>query len=177
MEEVVEVDQNDNFIRWVSREEVHKKRLVHRSVHAFVVHPDGRFLIQLRHRNKRTHPHHWDVSCSGHVDRVDHPQDDPTNAREACDLAIARELEEELGVTSRAFYSCDIPPIPNVNYEYARLYVAAWDGDFLLQEAEVEQVAWVSIDDVRTYRPRTRSLDWLLDHKELWKNKTTMDGQ
>ena len=172
MEEVVEVDKDDNFIRWVSRKEVHEKRLIHRSVHAFVFHPDGRFLVQLRHRDKQTYPHYWDVSCSGHVDRIDHRDDDPNRAREACDLAITRELEEELGVTSPARYTCDIPPIPNVTYEYARLYVATWDGDFILQETEVEQVAWVSFDDVHTYTPLTGTLRWFVDNRHLW-NETT----
>ena len=169
MEEVVEVDKNDNFIRWVSRKEVHEKLLIHRSVHAFVVHPDGRFLIQLRHREKQTYPHYWDVSCSGHVDRIDHPEDDPKKSREACDLAIKRELEEELGVISTAVYICDISPIPNVTYEYARLYVATWDGEFILQETEVEKVKWVSFDDIHTYAPLTRSLKWFLENRHIWK--------
>lgn len=169
MEEVVHVDEKDSFIRWISRKEVHDQRLIHRSVHAFVVHPDGRFLIQLRHRDKQTYAHHWDVSCSGHVDRIDHPQDDPTKAREACDLAIRRELEEELGVTSPAEFLCDIPPIPNVTYEYARLYRAVWNGSFSLQETEVEKVAWVSFDNLDAYTPLTRSLMWFVQNKSLWK--------
>lgn len=169
MEEVVEVTEKDEFLRWVSRAEVHKKRLIHRSVHAFVVHPDGRVLIQLRHSNKKTYPHYWDISCSGHVDRIDHPNDNPNRAREACDLAIKRELEEELGVVSPATFIADIPPIEGVNYEYARLYIVEWDKEFVLQETEVEQVRWLHIEDIGSIEKITDSLKWFVENASLWR--------
>ena len=168
MEEVVEVDDKDRFIRWVLRSEVHEKRLIHRSVHAFVRNSKGQILIQLRHREKDTYPLHWDVSCSGHVEKVDHPEQDPDRAREASDSAIRRELEEELGVTSNAEYICDIPPIPDVNYEYARLYIAHWEDEFVLQETEVERVAWVNLDQLHSYQPRTDSLHWFAENAAPW---------
>ena len=168
MEEVIQVTADDEFVRWVSRKEVHDKKLIHRSVHAFVRHPDGRILVQLRHRDKQTYPHHWDISCSGHVDRIDHPNDDPSQAQAACDLAIERELLEELGVDAPAKLLCEIPPIAGVNYEYSRLYIAEWSKEFILQETEVEEVQWIRLEDISSLQPITKSLRWMVENASRW---------
>jgi isopentenyldiphosphate isomerase len=171
MEEVVEVNKHDEFIRWVSRKEVHENKLIHRSIQIVVINSNQELLIQLRHRDKQTYPHYWDVSCSGHVDRVDHPNDDPSQGRFASDIAAVRELEEELGVTSTIDFVCDIPPIEGVNYEYSRLYITTWDGPIKIQESELEQVAWVDVSKSIGYHPTTLFLQWIVEHRSLWMKK------
>ena len=68
-EQIPHVDAEGNFIAWASRKKIHDSRLIHRSINVFIFHPDGRMLVQLRHRNKRTFAHYWDIACSGHVDK------------------------------------------------------------------------------------------------------------
>ena len=134
MEEVVEVTERDEFVRWVSREEVHRNKLIHRSVNAVVLHPDGRMLIQLRHRDKKTYPHCWDISCSGHVDRVDHPNDDGSLAKAACDKAIQRELLEELATVSPELVRLARGRLEIVSMILFRTLVATWMVQYLVSD-------------------------------------------
>lgn len=70
-----------------SKPEVHRDGDWHRSVHVWIVQPDGRVLVQRRASVKENHPDLWDVSAAGHI-----------SAGESMVDAAIREVEEELGL-------------------------------------------------------------------------------
>lgn len=160
------VDLADRFVRWEDRTVVHEQRLVHRSIHAFVVDGEGRLVLQRRHRAKQTHPGHWDLSCSGHVEESDYPGGPDDELDRVYREVALRELEEELGVRV-----ADLAPLghwgpePGVHYEQLRLFLARSDGPFTPQAEEVEALARVTraelADLVAASRePVTPSLRW-----------------
>ena len=159
------VDSADRFSRWATRQDVHDNQLVHRSVNALVFDAQDRLLLQLRHRDKSTQPSHWDLSCSGHVERIDHRS--PFEGRAASDLSIRRELLEELGVVTEPIHVHAVPPIPDIAYEYMQLYVLRYDGPFQLQSDEVEAVRWSTLDSILKWSPITRQLKWFATQKVL----------
>ena len=165
------VTHNGEWIEWLPRHEIHDRKLVHRSIQALIFHPDGRLLIQLRHRAKRTHPHHWDVSCSGHVDQSDHPGCDGTRAIEAFWSSVRRELFEEIGVLPDLELLGLYPPIAQVNYEYSAIFTGVSEGPFTIQNDELEEVRWVTESELRQITPLTGTLQWLLDSGLIWKPK------
>lgn len=141
---VAVVDDADHFVRWAERPEVHRDRLVHRSVHILVVDSVGRLVIQLRHRDKLTYPLHWDISCSGHVEEPDYlrgPDDDLDLVYEGC---AGRELEEELGIRAELTYLAHFGPEPGVHYEQIHLFRASSDGPFTAQAEEIEALRSVT---------------------------------
>ncbi len=69
------------------KSEAHRKGLFHPTVHVWLYTPNGQVLLQLRGKNKETHPLLWDVSVAGHV-----------GAGEAIPHAAVREVREETGL-------------------------------------------------------------------------------
>ena len=114
---VTHVDKNGDFIAWKSRKEIHDKMLIHRSINVFVLHPDGRLLVQQRASTKRTFPLFWDISCSGHVDYEDHPNGNPHASEEAFLSAATREIQEELGIETPLSPIGEFAPFDGINIE------------------------------------------------------------
>ena len=158
---VAHVKADGGFIEWVSRERVHQEKLVHLSINVLVFHPDGRLLIQKRHAQKRTYPHYWDVSCSGHVDYADYPHGDGGSEAAAFAVAAPRELAEELGVRPTLVPLGVYPPEPGVNYERTMVYSTVCEGPFSLQASEVEMVRWTTRAELYKLEPITPLLLWM----------------
>lgn len=95
------VDENDRVLRQETRAEVHRQKLLHRSIHVLVFDRACRVFLQKRSLAKDTAPGCWASSCSGHVD-----------AGEDYDQAVVRELAEEIGITVTAPPPAGIAPVP-----------------------------------------------------------------
>ncbi|MCX6822044.1 MAG: NUDIX domain-containing protein, partial [Candidatus Aenigmarchaeota archaeon] len=68
MEEIFDiVDEEDNVIGKTTREEVHNKKLIHRSVMFFIFDKKRRVLVTQRTKAKDMFPEYWSISLGGHV--------------------------------------------------------------------------------------------------------------
>ena len=167
-EMIPHVTSKGEFIEWVTRAEVHERQLVHRSIQVLIFHPDGRLLVQLRHREKQTFPHYWDISCSGHVELVDHPHGDGTRDQEAFWSSATREVHEELGIEPELRLVGTFEPIPDMNYEYSAVFKGICEGPFVIQEEELEEVRWVTQDELMSLGKITNTIRWLMDANVIW---------
>jgi isopentenyldiphosphate isomerase len=171
-ERIAFVDENNRFIEWVTRKEIHDKRLVHRSIHVALFTKDQRLWLQLRHRDKATFAHHWDISCSGHVDESDYFKEGPDARLDEVHERVAnRELQEELGVQTTLSFIGTYKPIANVHYEHIYFYIGNHDGPFLLQFDEVEEVKAVSYDELFAMREHAKITPTLLHFAQLLKEE------
>lgn len=171
------VSDENRFIRWADRREIHADHLPHRSVQVLLLNAAGELLLQRRHRAKLTYPGAWDLSCAGHVEEPDYiagPDDDLDAVYEA---VAHRELKEELGVSASLTLLGHFAPEPSVHYEQLRLFLATHEGPFTLQEDEVEEVRFVSPDAFDRWAregtpPLVPALIWLVgwarQHKGLF---------
>ena len=140
--ELVEVVEEDGrVLETVTRAEMRRRRLRHRTVFVAVVDPDDRrLLVHRRAEWKDTAPGWWDIAFGGVV-----------AAGEAWDDAAARELEEEAGVRA------PLEPLGMGTYEddavaeVCRVYRARSDGPFTFADGEVTEVEWVELDAVRAW--------------------------
>jgi isopentenyldiphosphate isomerase len=84
-----EVDENDNLIGPVTREECHNetRKPWHRSTHAYLLDQNGDLFLSQRSFSKDTAAGMWTISAGGHVKFGDTPE-----------ATINKELEEELGI-------------------------------------------------------------------------------
>ena len=142
-ERIAVVDEHNRFVRWEGRTAIHEQRLVHRSIYILVIDSAGRLLIQLRHRDKQTYPHHWDISCAGHVCADDYHAGPDDDLDEVYRLTAQRELEEELGISQPLAVIGHFGPQEGVHYEQIRLFRVTSDGPVRCQESEVEAVRWL----------------------------------
>ena len=86
------VDEEDRVVGRASREECHKKGLLHRSVMFFIFDKDNRILVTKRSKTKEFFGGMWSIVLGGHV-----------SCGERYDTALVREADEEAGIRSRPF--------------------------------------------------------------------------
>ena len=138
----------------VSREEAHRKGVLHRSVHVWVIREEeGRteVLLQKRSEEKESFPGMYDTSSAGHV----------SAGEEALSSAL-RELSEELGITAVLEQLRDLGTV-HIQYEkmfHGRLYrdnelaeVYVYSepvelGRLVLQSSEVSEVRWFDLNEI-----------------------------
>ena len=91
-DEIIDIyDCNMNHLGTAPRSQAHKEGLWHKAFHCWIVKraSDGnhRVLLQLRSKNKDSHPSLLDISAAGHLQAGETPKDG------------IREIEEELGLS------------------------------------------------------------------------------
>jgi len=120
------VDKNDRIRGYASRSEVHGNNLRHRAVHILIFNHSGEILLQKRSPWKDRHPLLWDSSAAGHVE-----------ANEDYDEAAARELMEELGVSTRLDRIGKLPASEKTGQEFIMVYRGKHDGQFSFRRRRI----------------------------------------
>jgi len=151
------VDENDCVIGKETRQEVHRKKLLHRAIHVFVFRADGSLYLQKRSATKDTAPNKWVSSCSGHVD-----------SGEVYEESALRELGEELGIQATPNDLQEImavPAVPETGYEFVRLYrIENFEGTVVPDPEEVAGGTWKKPEEIDEWirrAPRDFSLSFL----------------
>lgn len=134
------VDEHGRVCGAAPRHRIHgDNTLIHRVVHVVVTDRSGKILLQKRSGNKKVAPGKWDTSVGGHVDFA-----------ESIESALYREMHEELGVS---------PQSPQFAYRYIHTddfeselvftYVCRHDGPFRPDSAEIDELGFWSVDEIR----------------------------
>jgi len=134
------VDAANQVIGRATRREVHDQGLMHRSVHVFVLNPEGRLYIQRRALSKDTFPGAHDSSAAGHVD-----------AGEDYHACAARELEEELGLKPEHAHLVQVGELAaseENGWEHVRFYLCRTRAEPVPNPEEVAHGAFYTLDEV-----------------------------
>lgn len=138
-DQLIRVDIYDKEVGYGTKEEIHRKGLLHRAFSVFLV-DDDRMLIQKRHRDKYHSGGLWANSCCSH------PRKD-----ESLEEAVERRLEEELGVQAPCRELCHFVYYMKFSedmheYELDHVFVGSYDGEVQFDDTEIEEVKWVDFD-------------------------------
>ncbi len=140
-EELVdELDEMGTVVGTVTRAEMRANNLLHRSVFVVVRNDADELLAHQRASWKDLWPDAWDIAVSGVV-----------AAGEAWELAAARELAEELGVSAELAYLGEGSYEDEDVREVARIYQARTDGPFEFADEEITEAVWVPMEGVREW--------------------------
>lgn len=133
------VNRMDRIIGYRTRYECHHdKTLIHRGVNLIIFDDKGRTLLQKRSQTKDTRPGYWQNAVGGHVSKG-----------ERYKKAILREIQEELGIMVPVrFYKKFLFEEPNET-EIETLYIAHHNGPFYPNTTEIDEVRFVSKDDLQ----------------------------
>lgn len=139
------VDENDTPIGMVAaREEAWAKGLILRHAYCVIRDIDGNFLLQQRSKTKKSNPEKWTWAATGHVDEG-----------ETYEVAAAREMQEEIGVTtSLSFIGKFRSTHPN-KYGVVDSFIGVFTGTIAhdtpltVDPEEVQATRWFSPEELR----------------------------
>jgi isopentenyldiphosphate isomerase len=137
-EMVEEVDNRGNVTGLVTRKEMRRRGLWHRSVFIAVMSHDSQLLVHKRAEHKDLWPGWWDVAIGGVV-----------APGEEWDQAAARELSEELGITGETLTHLGRGSYMDKEVKVvASVYTVTTDGPFTFADGEISEAHWVTRDEL-----------------------------
>lgn len=144
-DEIVDiVDEQDNVIGTIFRKDEKEGEHILRSASIFLINEKNEILLQLRSKNSKKYPLHWDISGGGHV-----------NSNEEYEDCAKRELFEEVGirVENVTFLGKHFFTLDNNRKRFSCCFKAKINSSSQLiniNSNEVEKIKWLSIEEIRT---------------------------
>ncbi|KQT35947.1 isopentenyl-diphosphate delta-isomerase [Chryseobacterium sp. Leaf405] len=143
MEEfVVLVNPEDKVLGLMEKQQAHINGLLHRAFSVFLFNTKGEMLLQKRASEKYHSPLKWtNAVCS-------HPRIEETYLKGA-----KRRVKEELGIDVELSEKFDFIYKADVGnglweHELDHVFVGIFEDDFDLNKDEVEEVKYISVDDL-----------------------------
>lgn len=134
------VDQDDNVIGVKHREDAHRDGDMFRCAALWVTNSKGEVLIAQRALSKGAEPGKWGPAVAGTVEE-----------HESYETNIYKEAEEEIGLTGVKFEIGPKHMSVGPRKQWIQWFTAVVDKpaeDFPVQEDEVEQVKWISREEL-----------------------------
>lgn len=141
-EQVVLVDENDNELGYMGKQEAHVKGLLHRAFSVFLMNDKGEWLLQQRALTKYHSPGLWTNACCSHPRKG-----------ESTLAAAHRRLMEELGIKaeiSKAYhflYKADVGG-GLTEHELDHVFVGTFSGVPNFNKEEVASYSYISLADL-----------------------------
>ncbi|HLC69492.1 MAG TPA: NUDIX domain-containing protein [Patescibacteria group bacterium] len=140
MEMMDVVNDKDEVVGQVDKEDVYKKLLCHWIVHVLIFNDEGKLALQLRHPNLSFAPNHWSTTVGGHV-----------QAGESYEDATKREMREEVGVeTPIEYFSKDSYHALGQPDKFIVCYRAKYNGPFQMEPEAVVEVEFFTIEEIKS---------------------------
>lgn len=144
MEEfVVLVDQDDQKLGLMEKQQAHIAGLLHRAFSVFVFNSKGELMIQQRAASKYHSPTLWTNTCCSH------PRDNETYEE-----AAHRRLQEEMGFDCELEYKFNFiykAHLENdlIEHELDHVFIGTFDEEPKLNPDEVMAYRWVELNDLK----------------------------
>lgn len=140
---VVLVDQDDQKLGLMEKQQAHVAGLLHRAFSVFVFNSKGELMIQQRAASKYHSPMLWTNTCCSH----------PRN-NETYEEAAHRRLQEEMGFDCELEYKFNFiykAHLENdlIEHELDHVFIGTFDEDPKLNPEEVMAYRWVELDDLK----------------------------
>ena len=141
-EKVVLVNEKDEVLGLMEKMQAHENGLLHRAFSVFLFNENGDMLLQRRASTKYHSPLQWTNACCSHP-----------RANETYKQAAERRIKEDLGITgdiSEKFhfiYKADVGQ-ELWEHELDHVFVGKYNGEFQLNPAEVQEVRYISMQDL-----------------------------
>ena len=139
MEIVDKLDNKKEYLNKVSERHEKIEGEYRQSVHTWIMNSKGEFLIQKRTPNKKNFPNMWSQTGGG------------VDSGETTLQAAIRECHEELGINIEKD-EIEFMLTFKRKYDFVDVWLVKHDYDIstlVLQEDEVSDVMWASIDEIR----------------------------
>lgn len=143
-EKVILVNEKDEQIGLMPKQEAHEKGVLHRAFSVFIFNNEEKLLLQQRALTKYHSPGLWTNTCCSHQ------RDGEDSVR-----AGIRRLQEEMGITATLKKTTSFiykAPFDNglTEHEFDHILVGRFNGTPNINPEEVAQWKWMSLEEVQT---------------------------
>lgn len=140
---VILVNQNDEKIGLMPKQEAHEKALLHRAFSVFIFNDKNELMLQQRAHDKYHSPGLWTNTCCSHQ------RDGESNIE-----AGKRRLQEEMGFVTDLKESISFiykAPFDNglTEHEYDHILTGSYNGQPNINPDEVAEWKWMAMEDVK----------------------------
>lgn len=143
MEEfVVLVNPEDQVLGLMEKQQAHINGLLHRAFSIFLFNQKGEMLLQKRSSKKYHSPNQWTNAVCSHP-RNDENYVDGANRRLKEELGIETQLTEKFNFIYKADVGGGL-----WEHELDHVFTGTYDADFHLNKDEVEEVRYISMEDL-----------------------------
>ena len=136
------VDIDDNIIGFETKEEVHRRGLLHRAFSVFILR-DGKMLIQMRNPDKYHSGGLWSNACCSHQ-RDGEELAESVHRRMTEELGFDCHLEEKFSFVYRTQFRPDL-----IEYEYDHVFAGSYDGEVRVNPEDASQIRWIALRDLK----------------------------
>jgi isopentenyl-diphosphate delta-isomerase len=147
------VDEDDNVIGKASRDQCHKRELIHRSVMFFIFDDKNRILVTKRTKTKDFFPGYWSIVLGGHV-----------HSGETYYEAVIREIEEEANLKVNPFFISSFKKRIPEEKENVKVYGVVVKEKITLNKKELERGEFLKLVELEK---RIKSQNFLPETKIL----------
>ena len=144
-EQVVLVDEQNNVLGYMGKQEAHIKALLHRAISVIIFNSKGEQLVQQRALNKYHFAGIWSNTCCSHP-RKDETFQQAAERRLFEEIGISIPLKEKFNFIYKAFDEKS----GLTEHEYDTVFTGVYDGDFTFNKDEVAAVRWMTTGQIES---------------------------
>ena len=132
------IDEQENVLGAFSAEEIHKKALLHSSVHVFIIDSNGLLFCRKIISNSRIYPGYWSTTVGAHV----------FSGKDA-DKSACESVKHNIGI------DCELKMIGKVRVqdrfenEISSTYIGYADGPLRIKSGEIEEGRFMAVEEIR----------------------------
>lgn len=141
-EQVVLVNPQDEIIGLMEKQQAHVNGLLHRAFSVFLFNTSGEMLLQKRASGKYHSPNQWTNAVCSHP-RIDESYIEGAKRRLKEELGIETDITEKFHFLYKAGVGQDL-----WEHELDHVFVGNYEGDFNLDENEVSEVRYISLENL-----------------------------
>jgi isopentenyl-diphosphate delta-isomerase len=144
LQQLILVNENDEFVGVMEKMEVHRKGLLHRAFSVFIFDKEGKMLLQKRSLEKYHSAGLWTNACCSHPIPGESVED-----------AAQRRLYEELGISTalqKIFVFTYKAKVENdlIEHEFDHVFAGEYDGNIQWDQEEVAECRLIDLNTIRS---------------------------
>lgn len=132
------VDKNDHILDYLPRSEVHKKKLLHRTISIITKTSDGKYVLQKRSLTKDTHPGKLGNAIDGHVTKDEDYLE-----------AAKNEAKEELNIDVNPEFLKKVIIEDPLHPTMTSVFQLTFDGPYNFNKEEIDEIKILSLEEIK----------------------------
>lgn len=142
-EYVVLVNEKDEIVGEMEKQEAHIKGKLHRAFSIFIFNKKKELLIQQRAKIKYHSSLKWTNTCCSHP-RIGESYMDGAHRRLKEELGFDCELHKKFDFIYKAEVGDGL-----IEHEYDYVFIGQYDGEIIINPLEVESIKWINLTDLK----------------------------